>query len=309
MKTLYESLVSVSWLTERKCWTCCLLLLIHLPTQGWTSWRSGDDLGQLYDNATPNPTGSLSGPYFVESAKTSVVGVIGKVSNLACSIKNLGNQTVSWVRHGDTHLLTTGMYRYTPDSRFSSLHKPSSEHWVLELRDTQLSDQGDYECQISTTPVRSLKFSLQVVDSFTILPGSSVRHVDVGSGINITCVVINYPLKLEYIIFYHNNKQINLDSGPYQISEIKSEGGTNYSSSLTVTSASVRQSGQYHCAANPGQSQHITVHVHHGENPAGLQLNCGTLHCGGVWLWTHMAGILICGVLSHSRFTDGDVIH
>ena len=93
--------------------------------------------------------------------------------------------------------------RYTPDTRFSSLHKPSSEHWVLELRDTQLSDQGpgfhfspkfslslshywhfhfltelsvtskyptpnikcsgDYECQISTTPVRSLKFLLQVV--------------------------------------------------------------------------------------------------------------------------------------------------
>ena len=75
--------------------------------------------------------------------------------------------------------------RYTPDTRFSSLHKPSSEHWVLELRDTQMSDQGpffsnmkypniksrypnikcsgDYECQISTTPVRSLKFLLQVV--------------------------------------------------------------------------------------------------------------------------------------------------
>ena len=27
-----------------------------------------------------------------------------------------------------------------------------------------------------------------------------------GSGLNITCAVINYPLKLEYIIFYHNNK-------------------------------------------------------------------------------------------------------
>ena len=126
---------------------------------------------------------------------------------------------VSWVRHEDTHLLTTGMYRYihfslkisifnhfllklynhryTPDTRFSSLHKPSSEHWVLELRDTQLSDQGlsddeylllyltaaqslsccpclilsfsgDYECQISTTPVRSLKFLLQVVGKYLV---------------------------------------------------------------------------------------------------------------------------------------------
>ena len=36
--------------------------------------------------------------------------------------------------------------------------------------------------------------------------GSPVRHVDVGSGLNITCAVYNYPLKLEYMIFYHNNK-------------------------------------------------------------------------------------------------------
>ena len=43
-------------------------------------------------------------------------------------------------------------------------------------------------------------------ESYTTLLGSLVRHVDVGSGLNITCAVVNYPLKLEYIIFYHNNK-------------------------------------------------------------------------------------------------------
>ena len=71
-------------------------------------------------------------------------------------------------------------------------------------------------------------------------------------------------------------------------SKIQSDGGTNYSSWLTVSSASVHQvligkwnqamfeiwkssstsffqSGSYHCAANPGQSQSVTVHVHHGE--------------------------------------------
>ena len=49
---------------------------------------------------------------------------------------------VSWIRHGDTHLLTTGMFRYTSDTRFSALHKPSSENWVLELRNTSREDQG-----------------------------------------------------------------------------------------------------------------------------------------------------------------------
>ena len=64
------------------------------PCSGKSSWRSGVDLGQLYDNATPSPTGSLSGPYFVESPGKTVIGVKGKTSNLACSIKNLGNLTV-----------------------------------------------------------------------------------------------------------------------------------------------------------------------------------------------------------------------
>ena len=131
---------------------------LYILVSGRTSWRSGVDLGQLYDNATPSPTGSLSGPYFVESPGKTVIGVRGKTSYLACSIKNLGNLTVfeatqriiliisyfqvSWIRHHDTHLLTTGMYRYTPDNRFSSLHKPSSENWVLELRDTKMADEG-----------------------------------------------------------------------------------------------------------------------------------------------------------------------
>jgi len=55
----------------------------------------------------------------------------------------------------------------------------------------------------------------------------------------------------------------------------------NYTSSIVVMSSLVSQSGQYHCAANPGQSQHVTVHVHHGENPAGLQLNGASWVCGG----------------------------
>ena len=39
----------------------------------------------------------------------------------------------------------------------------------------------------------------------------------------------------------------------------------NYTSHVVVKSSTVQQSGNYHCAANPGQSQHITVHVHHGK--------------------------------------------
>ena len=68
---------------------------LKLTILGKSSWRSGNDIGQLYDNVTPNPTGSLSGPYFVESPGKTVIGIKGKTSNIGCSIKNLGNLTVS----------------------------------------------------------------------------------------------------------------------------------------------------------------------------------------------------------------------
>ena len=45
----------------------------------------------------------------------------------------------------------------------------------------------------------------------------------------------------------------------------KEEGENNYSSHLVVKSSGAQQSGQYHCAANPGESNKITVHVHHGK--------------------------------------------
>ena len=76
---------------------------------GRSSWRSGDDLGQLYDNVTPNPTGSLSGPYFVEAPGKTVIGIKGKTSNIACSIKNLGNLTV---RKGKSN---NGCFRSVPE--------------------------------------------------------------------------------------------------------------------------------------------------------------------------------------------------
>ena len=57
---------------------------------------------------------------------------------------------VSWVRHRDTHPLTVGLFTYTPDPRFSAIHRSSSEDWVLEIRDTKLSDEGTLKFSTTT---------------------------------------------------------------------------------------------------------------------------------------------------------------
>jgi hypothetical protein len=53
---------------------------------------------------------------------------------LKCFVKNIGNKTVSWVRHRNINLLTVGTTSYTSDSRFQSIHDSDSDEWILKVR-------------------------------------------------------------------------------------------------------------------------------------------------------------------------------
>ncbi|KAL0128934.1 hypothetical protein PUN28_003954 [Cardiocondyla obscurior] len=91
-------------------------------------------------------------PYFDTTVPSNITGLAGETVQLACRVKNLGNRTISWVRHRDIHLLTVGTYTYTSDQRFEAMHKFHTEEWILRIRYPQRKDSGIYECQISTTP-------------------------------------------------------------------------------------------------------------------------------------------------------------
>uniref|UniRef100_T1IWH4 Ig-like domain-containing protein n=1 Tax=Strigamia maritima TaxID=126957 RepID=T1IWH4_STRMM len=71
--------------------------------------------------------------------------------------------TVSWVRHQDLHILTVGRYTYISDQRFQAYHLATADDWTLQIRYTQLKDAGAYECQVSTEPKMSLVITLNVV--------------------------------------------------------------------------------------------------------------------------------------------------
>ena len=89
---------------------------------------------------------------------------------------------VSWIRQRDLHILTTGLFTYTSDQRFSVVHRPAEmdhisdllgrsptnsygwyEDWILQIRYVQQRDAGVYECQVSTEPRISQDFHLTVV--------------------------------------------------------------------------------------------------------------------------------------------------
>ncbi|KAK9507800.1 hypothetical protein O3M35_007574 [Rhynocoris fuscipes] len=57
------------------------------------------------------------------------------------------------MRRKDLHIISTGNFMFTADTRFHIIHPdhdPAS--WTLQLRNARLEDEGLYECQVNTDP-------------------------------------------------------------------------------------------------------------------------------------------------------------
>ena len=89
---------------------------------------------------------------------------------------------MSWIRQRELNgivrpvILTTGLFTYTSDQRFSVVQRSMTEYsssssitdgsltdWVLQIKFVQPRDAGIYECQVSTEPRISENFHLNVV--------------------------------------------------------------------------------------------------------------------------------------------------
>ncbi|XP_034943199.1 zwei Ig domain protein zig-8-like isoform X2 [Chelonus insularis] len=213
-------------------------------------------------------------PYFDTTVQRNTTGLEGKTVHLVCRVKNLGNLTVSWVRHRDIHLLTVGHYTYTSDQRFEALHTPHSEDWILKIRYPQLKDSGIYECQISTTPPIGYKVYVNIVKPITEIVGGSDLFINKGSTINLTCLVKHAPEPPSAIIWSHNHEAINFDSPRGGISLVTEKGSVT-SSRLLIQKAIQEDSGIYTCAPTNAEPLSIRVHILN-EHPAAMHHGCGT---------------------------------
>ncbi|XP_036344934.1 zwei Ig domain protein zig-8-like [Rhagoletis pomonella] len=101
-------------------------------------------------------------PYFDDVNPRNISTVADEPAILRCRVKNKGNRTVSWMRKRDLHILTTNIYTYTGDQRFSVVHPPGSDDWDLKIEYAQQRDSGIYECQVNTEPKINLAVSLVV---------------------------------------------------------------------------------------------------------------------------------------------------
>ncbi|XP_053971761.1 lachesin-like [Hylaeus anthracinus] len=210
------------------------------------------------------------GPYFDVTASRNVTALVDKTATLNCRVRNLGDRTVSWVRHRDIHLLTVGVETYTSDQRFVASHFPRTEDWTLQVKFPQPRDSGIYECQVSTTPPIGHSMHLSVVEPVTSIVGEPEMFINKGSTMNLTCVVRHSPEPPTAIYWTHDREVINYDSPRGGVSVITEKGEVT-TSYLLVQRAQAADSGQYTCHPSNANTKTVLVHVLNGEHPAAMQ--------------------------------------
>lgn len=82
------------------------------------------------------------------------------------------------MRKRDLHILTSSIYTYTGDERFSVKHPEASDEWTLKIDYVQQRDAGVYECQVNTEPKMNLAFVLRVEGKTPLISPLSLSAID-----------------------------------------------------------------------------------------------------------------------------------
>lgn len=249
-----------------------LLLLPLLTSAPGVSGRGPGGRSARDDGLIPPPPLVTDQPYFDPSMSTNHTAYVGRRAELHCRVHSIGNRTVSWIRRRDLRILTVGRYTYTTDLRFEALHQTGTNQWTLRITSAQPRDQGTYECQISSKPVKAFTMFLRVLEPRGEILGSSEIYVQKASMINLTCILHNLPEPPEYVLWYHENKNISYSSSRGGVSVVLEKGPTT-TSHLLITSATPEDAGRYTCAPTGLSPTSVRVHVLDGEEPAAMQKN------------------------------------
>nr|XP_045612636.1 lachesin-like [Procambarus clarkii]XP_045612637.1 lachesin-like [Procambarus clarkii]XP_045612638.1 lachesin-like [Procambarus clarkii] len=204
-------------------------------------------------------------PEFQGQNNTEVAAQVGGDASFSCYTYHLSDEMVAWLKRDDDQLLTVGEQVYAAESRFSVVHSDHTEAWELWVKDVQLTDAGQYECQLTTNPPVSYFFTLVVSQAEAVISGPSEVHIEEGSHLSLECHVQNAPVPPVYIFWYHNSTMVNYRQEVLQVWH------HNYTSSLVVERVQPSHAGTYTCDPHLATPANVTVHVVTDKRPAAMQ--------------------------------------
>uniref|UniRef100_A0A6A7G5P3 Hemicentin-2 isoform X2 n=1 Tax=Hirondellea gigas TaxID=1518452 RepID=A0A6A7G5P3_9CRUS len=238
----------------------CVVMGIISTTQG----------GVAYDPEA-SITGLYTGPYFDPLAPRNLTAHLGDRAELPCTVRQLGDKSVSWVRMRDADILTVDRYTFVGDERFEAQYSIPAETWNLIINYVQERDAGDYECQVSTEPKMSQFFNLRVVVPQVNIEPPGDRHVKSGSKVRIDCHITDVVQIPDYIFWYHDNVRVLDRTDPNLDVTVTRTGEESIMSSLYIERVRKDQSGNYTCMPSNLHAAFTLLHVLNEEHPAAMQ--------------------------------------
>jgi len=239
----------------------------------------------------------------VEQSDSHVTAQVGHPAYLKCSVLNLGDQLVSWVRKRDWHILTSGRHVFTADNRFQILRpidnnqttKANVTDWILQIQYVEQSDNGFYICQVPTDlGLLSHQVQLEVLVPEVFILGQKDLIVDRGTTLSLVCIVENSPIPPEFVFWYQNDRLLNFDPTREGVS-VETDHGSRTHSQLQITNAVETDTGNYTCRASNGKPASIYVQVWAGDQAAAMSRKNnaqGIFLCGSELTLVHLFSAL-----------------
>lgn len=253
-----------SWLV-----TLALILLGEFPTC----------LG-VYEHIRNRASLSDTYPYFDATSERNVTSFVGQVTHLHCTVRDIGDRTVSWIRKSDLHVLTSDVLTFTGDQRFSAHHASESDSWTLQIKYTQLRDEGEYQCQVNTEPKISFSVFLMVEEAEARIdsPSNKEVHVKQRSQVKLTCLVdlgTGSGSESAAVFWYLDGEALDWlgQTGPGRGVRVTERRERQLISTLIIEKADIHHAGKFTCAPSYAKPDTVTLHVIDGESRAELQGN------------------------------------
>jgi len=257
----------------------------------------------VYEHIRNQVSYSKHEPYFDVSTQRNISSVMGQTTHLHCTVRDLGDRTVSWIRKQSLHVLTSNVITFTGDNRFSCLHAEMSDSWTLQIRYTQLRDIGEYQCQVNTEPKISLSVFLFVSEARAKIQETGTdKMVKRGSSIELNCTVESGDqVHASMAVFWYLD-DIVLDwigqTGPGLGAKVIETRGKVLESSLFIERARMEHGGRYTCGPTLGISDNITVHIIAGEQTEAIHVNSADVRLP-CFFW--IFGSLLLSFFTHSH--------
>ncbi|CAG2169719.1 unnamed protein product [Oppiella nova] len=122
----------------------------------------------------------------------------GRNTMLECTIDNLANYKVAWLKmdkNSEPTLLTIHTQSLLQDNRFRVSHN-NHRQWYLHINNVQISDKGYYMCQINAEQMQSQVGYLDVLVPPSVVESdtSSDTIVDERQKLSLRCRASGYPM-------------------------------------------------------------------------------------------------------------------